>query len=313
MLFFLVSLPSAGLSQSLDSSVKLRNAYFGDLHLHTTNSFDAYVLMGTKVTPEQAYKFAKGEEIEFMGEKISRDTPLDFLAVTDHSENLGIFNTLSDAESEFSKSLFGRLFKIEFLKNNVFLKLFAGIRRGDGNIPGINAKAISTSAWRNHIQTTNQQYQPGKFTTFIAYEWTAMPDGQNLHRNIIFKTDHAPLPFSAYDSDRPEDLWTYLDNIRLNDQDVIAIPHNSNASNGLLFSTLDSDGKKFDDFYALRRSNNEPLIEISQNKGTSETHPALSPNDEFARFELFDHLLLNPKAPSQAQGSYAREALAKGL
>jgi hypothetical protein len=175
-----------------------------------------------------------------------------------------------------------------------------------------NTQALSDSAWAREIEFANRNYKPGTFTTFIAYEWSSMPDGQNLHRNVIFRTDKAPHPFSSIDSKKPEDLWAWLDKIRGEGYEALAIPHNSNASNGLMFDWNDSNGRPIDQAYAEERASNEPLVEIAQNKGASETHPVLSPNDEFANYEFYDHLLISQKK-SQPEGSYVRDALGRGL
>jgi hypothetical protein len=135
----------------------------------------------------------------------------------------------------------------------------------------------------------------------------------NLHRNVFFNADHAPLPFTSVDSQRPEDLWSYLENTRANGIDVIAIPHNGNVSGGLMYDWNDSDGRPIDEAYAQRRAMNEPLTEIVQNKGQSDTSPDLSPNDEFANFEIFDHLLTYPNIKGNPNGSYIRQALGRGL
>lgn len=285
-----------------------REAFFGDLHLHTTNSFDAYVLMGTRITPDEAYRFASGETIDYLGRPIRREVPLDFLAVTDHSENIGVFNQLDDPNSDFSKSEVGQIAR----KGGVeaFMKLLPSFLAGKP-LPGDTA-TVSASAWAREIAAANANYRPGKFTSFIAYEWTAMPDGQNLHRNVIFAGNNAPAPFTSIDSNKPEDLWAYLSRIRAAGHDAIAIPHNANASNGLMYDWNTSKGRPIDEAYAQLRATNEFLSEISQNKGTSETHPALSSNDEFARFEIFDTLLIGNK-PSKPSGSYWRDSLGRGL
>jgi hypothetical protein len=287
-----------------------RKAYFGDLHLHTSYSFDAYVMFASRVTPEQAYRFAKGETIDFQGKKVKRAEALDFLAVTDHSENIGVFRELDDPNSDFSKSELGQKIHKDGVK--AFWEIVK-VQLNGGDLPGVDARKLSASAWQREIDAANSQYEPGKFTTFIAYEWSSMPDGKyNLHRNVFFSGDKAPLPFSSIQSKRPEDLWTWLEAQRKQGYEVLAIAHNANASGGLMFGEKDSDGKPIDEAYALRRVINEPLTEISQNKGASETHPALSPNDEFAGFELFDKLLIG-NAHSEVHGSYAREALGQGL
>ena len=180
-------------------------------------------------------------------------------------------------------------------------------------LPGVDVSETTQSAWQREMAAANRYYEPGKFTTFIAYEWTAMIDGANLHRNVIFRGDKAPNPFTSVHSAKPEDLWSFLDVIRKQGYEALAIPHNSNASNGLMFDWVDSRGRPIDQAYAELRAANEPLAEISQNKGSSETHPALSPNDEFANFELYDHLLTSPNAKSKPDGSYVRDALGRGL
>lgn len=288
-----------------------RHAYFGDLHLHTSYSFDAYILFGAKVTPEDAYRYAQGEPVTYLGEQIHRSTPpLDFLAVTDHSENIGVFNTLEDPASELSRSEIGQEVKREGLKS--FWKI-AQLQTSGKPLPGVDTHQAAESAWQREVDAANHNYHPGKFTTFIAYEWTSMPDGQNLHRNVIFKGDRAPSPFTAVNSIKPEDLWAFLENIRKQGYEALAIPHNSNASNGLMFDWVDSHGRPIDQAYAQLRADNEPLAEISQNKGASETHPALSPTDEFAGFEFYDHLLISPQKKSKPEGSYVRDALGRGL
>lgn len=287
-----------------------RNAYFGDLHLHTSYSFDAYVMFASRVTPEQAYRFAKGEPVPFQGKTVKRAEPLDFLAVTDHSENIGVFRDLDNPNSDFSKSELGQKIRKDGAK--AFWDVVK-IQLNGGELPGFDAHKVAVSAWQREIDAANSQYEPGKFTTFIGYEWSAMPQGRyNLHRNVFFSGDKAPFPFSSVQSKRPEDLWTWLEAQRKQGYDVLAISHNANASGGLMFGEKDSDGKPIDEAYALRRVINEPLNEISQNKGASETHPALSPNDELAGFEIFDKLLIG-NAHSEVHGSYAREALGKGL
>lgn len=311
-------------AKKIKAPAAARQAFFGDLHLHTANSFDAYVLMGTKTTPEDAYQFARGDTINYLGERIKRADPLDFLAVTDHSENIGVFNELDDPNSGLSKSPLGA--RIKNALSDGMLSLFAK-REGKENAltlledllnpktlkeQGINAQTLSSAAWRRNVNAANRYYQPGKFTTFIGYEWSSMPNGQNLHRNVIFRGNDAPNPFSSVDSYKPEDLWSYLSTIRSKGFEALAIPHNANASGGLMYDWANVDGKPLDAAYALLRSVNEPLSEIAQNKGTSETHPSLSPNDEFANFEIFDRLLISPQF-SRPEGSYLRDALGKGL
>ena len=285
-----------------------RNAYFGDLHLHTTQSFDAYMLMGTRTTPDEAYRFARGETIQYLGQPVHRDEPLDFLAVTDHSENIGVFNELDDPASELSLSEIGRLAREGGYQN--FIRILRLI--GPGSDLGPNAAKVAASAWQREIDAANANYRPGKFTTFLAYEWTSMPDNANLHRNVIFRGASAPAPFSRLDSENPEDLWAWLTRIRRQGFEAIAIPHNANASNGLMYDWNTLSGRPIDEAYAQLRATNEPVAEIAQNKGTSETHPLLSANDEFAGFEIWDKLLIGD-IDSKKPGSYWRDALGRGL
>ena len=297
----------------------LRDAYYGDLHLHTTYSFDAYVLMGTKVDPDAAYRFAKGEPVTYLGQPVQRREPLDFLAVTDHSENIGVANEIENPDSAVAKSQFGKDLKagLDTAGNGwdrvtKTLPLLFKFMLGAKNQLGPEAKTAADSAWAREVTFANKNYEPGKFTTFIAYEWSSMPGGANLHRNVIFKGDKAPSPFSSLDSKDPEDLWAWLNKIRADGYEALAIPHNGNASNGLMYDWTTLSGKPIDRAYAETRAENEPLTEISQNKGTSETHPILSPNDEFANYEIFDQLLISPQF-STPQGSYVRDALSRGL
>ena len=263
--------------------------------------------MGTKTTPDEAFKFARGDTINYLGQPIRRSEPLDFLAVTDHSENIGVFNQLDDPNGAFSLSDVGKLARAGGYENFFKLvKLLSSGRLGPEN------EKVSASTWQRHIDIANANYQPGKFTTFIAYEWTSMPSGQNLHRNVIFRGNTAPSPFTAQDSTDPQDLWAWLTKIRAQGYEALAIAHNANASNGLMYDWTSLKGKPIDEAYADLRVANEPLSEVAQNKGTSETHPALSPNDEFASYEIFDHLLLG-NSPSKPGGSYWRDALGRGL
>jgi Protein of unknown function (DUF3604) len=299
-----------------------RDAYYGDLHLHTSYSFDAY-LMGTKVDPDEAYRFAKGEVVNYLGQPAQRRQALDFMAVTDHAESFGLFNQLEDPTSVVSRSESGGILKeliaAHFSETSAVIQdkwkafqLEFFIQGDNDRIPE-NLKAASRSAWQREIDMSNRNYQPGKFTTFIAYEWTASPYGDNLHRNVIFKGDTAPYPFSSLDSKRPEDLWTWLETIRKQGYEALAIPHNGNMSNGLMYDWVDSNTFPIDRTYAQRRQMNEPLSEIGQIKGSSETHPLLSPNDEFADYQIIDRVLLILREQSRPSGSYLRDALSRGL
>jgi len=288
-----------------------RQVYFGEMHLHTSYSFDAWGLMATKSTPDDAYRFGRGEAVQVNGQAIRRGWPLDFMAVTDHSENMGLLNPLDDPESKISKSDIGK----EIVKDPA--KSFNMLRQANHEgrvIPGLDPVSAAKTAWGQEVAAANANYRPGKFTTFIAYEWSQMNEGKyNLHRNVFFVGDKAPLPFSSTDSGKPEDLWTYLEKNRAQGMDAIAIPHNANASNGLMYDWNMSDGRPIDQAYAERRMRNEPLNEIVQNKGQSETSPELSPNDEFANFEIYDTLLTQRDVKGKVNGSYIRQAYGRGL
>jgi len=301
-----------------------RRPFFGELHLHTTMSLDAWTF-GTKITPDQAYKFARGETVMVPAAQVAaeegirggdipakRAWPLDFAAVTDHSEYLGAMHQLDDPGSAFSRSDTGRKLKAAGRK---------GFAIGEGFVyggPSFEAQQLASAAaasdgWGAEIKAADDNYEPGKFTTFVAYEWTATPGlGVHMHRNVIFDAARAPLPFTAVQSSKPEDLWKYLDSVRAHGVDVLAIPHNSNFSDGRDFDWNTSDGRPIDEAYAEERAVNEPLVEIKQLKGASETTPELSPEDEFANFEVIDRVYPG-EARVKQHGSYVREAWGRGL
>jgi len=302
-----------------------RHAYFGELHLHTTMSFDAWSF-GTKITPDQAYRFGRGETVMVPPEQVNiqeglqatqpvptkRAWALDFMAVTDHSENMGVINQVDDPSNPMIYNSPAAK-KIRADPHSAFY-LVANAKPGSQGAKALNPPAAMRHAWDVEVKAANDNYQPGKFTTFVAYEWSSMPGTKyNLHRNVIFNSNHAPMPFTAADSLRPEDLWSYLEKTRASGIDVIAIPHNGNVSGGLMYDWNDSDGRPISEEYAQRRAMNEPLTEIAQTKGQSDTLPELSPNDEFANFEIFDHLLTYPNIVSKPNGSYIRQAFGRGL
>jgi len=296
-----------------------RNYFFGDLHLHTSLSCDAF-LFGAKSLPENAYQYAMGEEQDYMGRKVKRNAPLDFLAVTEHSEYLGLIQALTDPNGLYKNTPYYK----QFTDTNAkavglnFQLLARQIAQNKPN-PDFIKPEEQKIFWRKIINAANKYNNPGKFTTFCAYEWTSAPirasgqGPQNLHRCVIFKGDKVPeIPFSSFDSDDPENLWTFLENARKSGDDVIAVPHNGNASNGLMFDTKTLSGKPITKEYAERRMANEPLTEIEQGKGQSDTHPKLSPNDEFANFELWETLIGWPAQANFMKGSYIRQAYGTG-
>jgi hypothetical protein len=219
---------------------------------------------------------------------------------------------LDDPSSAFSNSDLGK--KLRDLGRGAFL---IGERMIASHDPvaaaTLRAAADASNGWDVEMQAANANYRPGVFTTFVAYEWTASPgQGIHMHRNVFFNTDHAPAPFTAVDSNNPEDLWKYLDSVRRQGIDVLAIPHNSNLSDGRDFDWNMSNGRPIDEAYAQERALNEPLAEITQTKGSSDTTPELSPEDEFANFDIMDRIYKGETSPNQ-HGSYVREALGRGL
>jgi len=193
--------------------------------------------------------------------------------VTDHSENIGVFNSLDDPNSDFSKAKPDERFKANPVKA-FFDSITSGKFASGKLLEGVkNAKELSQSAWAREIEAANRNYRPGTFTTFIAYEWSSMPDGQNLHRNVIFRGDKAPNPFSLVDSPKPEDLWNWLDKIRKEGYEALAIPHNSNASNGLMFDWNDSNGRPIDQAYAEQRASDEPWLRLRRTRAPRKLTP----------------------------------------
>jgi hypothetical protein len=285
-----------------------RRAFFGDLHLHTSYSMDAVILGGTLTTLDDAYRFAQGEAVDHRGQTLQLDRPLDFLGITDHAEQMGVGRDLYDETTPVGKSDLGRRFRERLGATTDELRALFQSRQP---IPGVDTGPTVREAWQREMEAAKSHYRPGSFATFLGFEWSATPGQQNLHRNVIFRGDEAPLPFSSADSERPEDLWAWLDLHRARGIEALAIPHNANVSNGLMFDWNDSDGRPIDAAYATQRARNEPLVEISQTKGQSETHPELSPEDEFAAFELFETLFSGQRG--KISGSYAREVWGRGL
>ena len=295
----------------------LRNAYFGDLHTHTNFSYDAF-LNGTRATPDDAYRYAKGGALTHpAGFEVQLDAPLDFYAVTDHASFLGMLPAVMDPEQDVSHP-------VADLVTGFVTGALTGDARGRArrdiraytlglSEPPHDADVVR-SAWRETVEAAERHNEPGRFTTFVGYEFTGSPENQNLHRNVIFRGSAVPeLPFSRLDSFNPEELWAWMDRNREAGIEALAIPHNSNGSNGLMFRLATYAGDPLDAAYAETRNRNEPLVEITQTKGTSDTHPALSPNDEWADFEIWSYRIGGGTTPSQPDGSYVRQAYLNGL
>ena len=299
-----------------------KNAYFGDLHIHTSWSFDAFIY-NVRSTPDDAYAYGKGEEINHVsGEKIKIGRPLDFMAVTDHAEYMGIMMQLGKEGSPMADSPMAK----ELISKDV------AVARKAFNTVGISMAvaepleellntAIIKDTWKRIVETADRHYQPGTFTTFPAYEWTSvamyrrdLSAARNLHRNVIFKTNKVPeRPFSCFDSQDPEALWEWMEKQRTNGSEVTAIPHNANMSDGLLYAATTHKGEALTAAYAKSRMRNEPVSEVSQIKGTAMSHPDLSPDDEFADFELYNLTFGDSPQDCEPKGSYVRQALKDGL
>lgn len=299
-----------------DASAKAElKAYFGDLHVHTMYSFDAFIF-GTTASPDDAYRFARGQTLKHPGGfDMQLQEPLDFYGVTDHAFYLGALRAMTDPTSNLFKHELARGMEnfdnIE-QRRTQFNKILNWIRsdRSDELLD----QTVFKTAWDDIIAAANRHNAPGEFTTFIAYEYTSSGDEfENLHRNVIFNGEQAPsLPFSRLDSGNPEDLWAWMEKQRAKGFDSIAIPHNSNGSNGEMFKLLDYSGAPLTDDYAQMRMRNEPLVEITQVKGTSDTHPSLSPNDEWANFEIMPYRIATD-IRSDVNGSYVRQAWGNGM
>lgn len=301
-----------------------KNAYFGDLHIHTQNSFDAYIF-NIRATPDEAYGFGLGKPITHpMGYEIQLDgPPLDFMAVTDHIEYMGILPEMNRPGSELSKlDMAKKMFSTDPAAIIAAFGMVGGSIRNGEKIEGAYKQDIINSVWQKAVESADRNYIPGKFTTFAAYEYTAVKRadikgddfaGGNLHRNVVFKGSAPDQGFGTLQSKNPEDLWVWMDEQRALGNEALAIPHNSNVSNGEMFALQTYEGKPLTKAYSDLRMRNEPIVELTQVKGTSETHPMLSPNDEFANFEIYEDMLSSYLKSKTTDGDYVRQALGNGV
>ena len=295
----------------------LNNVYFGEQHLHTSDSPDAFA-MGTRNTPDDAYRFCKGEAIKKLvdGTTVQKKTPYDWCAVTDHAVFMGMFPLMLDKSNSLHDTEIGKLINSGKPEDGAkaFQMIISAVS-ADTPPPYLMDPKTMTSVWKKQKATTNKHNDPGKFTTLIAYEWTSIPFSQNLHHNVFFRDDKGPdTTFSALDSVKREDLWTYQEVQRAMGHENFSIPHNGNVSNGLMFAPTTSYGTTIDKLWAKRLNRNTVATEIIQTKGSSETHPALSPNDEFAGFEThYKHLLGSGGVVSRINNGYVRRALTDGV
>lgn len=303
---------------------ELNKLYWGDLHVHSNFSPDAFAFGNSKLSADDALAFAGGAQVTASnGLKVQLRRPLDFLLVADHAEFIGVFPKLVKGDAEFLATGLGKRWRAKL--------------EASGNLGAIVMEWVSliqdptyqqelsvsyrTNVWKEAAAAAERHNRPGLFTAFVGYEWTSQADGNNLHRVVLYRdnADTATLqpPFSALDSQDPEDLWGALAHYEdLTGGRVMAIPHNGNISNGYMFALETLGGKPLDTAYAKTRSRWEPLYEVTQVKGDSEAHPFLSPDDEFADFETWDADNISrtvAKENSMLRHEYARSALQLGL
>lgn len=300
-----------------------QNVYWGDTHLHTRNSADAYSLGNKNLTPADAYNFAQGQEIVVHnGERVKLRQPLDFLVVSDHAEYLSGFARFDGNDPLVTNTKTGRQWQ-QYQEDRSPEKMIAAftesMRDPENNYP--LPESSRRTIWQDVAQTADDYYRPGLFTTFIGYEWTSMIEGNNLHRVVVYKDSAAKAaqlpPFSGQDSLDPRDLWAALEKYeKVTGGKVLAIAHNGNLSNGMMFPDKAVDGRPLDRAYAEMRARWEPIYEVTQVKGDGESHPTLSPDDEFADFENWDWDNIGrsqPKEDWMLEHEYARGALKLGL
>ncbi len=327
-----------------------KNLYWGDTHLHTSYSPDAYLMQNRSADPDTAYRYARGLPVihPFHRSRIQIETPLDFLVVSDHAEFMGVVPKIFQGDPLVTDTETGKRYKQmadEGREIEIFGELIAQINKVMPTNPELNSPEISRTIWNEIMDAADRHNKPGKFTALMGWEWSSTPNGANLHRVIIMREGKEKgeqfIPYTAIDSDLPEDLWKWLDvTTEKTGANFIAIPHNSNISKGLMFPIKDSYDKPISAQYAKDRMRWEPIVEMTQIKGDSETHPNLSPTDEFADFETFDHLIQVGEAKQKAMftdsflgelseqdrvyikkhkkhvakaGDYARSALKRGL
>jgi len=312
-----------------------KQVFFGDLHLHSNISADAHSMGNLLLSSADAYRFARGEKVVASnGLPAQLKRPLDFLSVTDHAEFMGLYRMFTIEDPRLMNSDLGKAWLARYdtkpdpnepdptqlMARNPIAAFVNSI-----NDPNPERDAypdeLKSAIWTNVARTADEFNTPGVFTAFTGYEWTAMRDGNNLHRCVILK-DNADivtrwLPYSAQSSSNPEDLWAALTDYEVaTGGEALSIPHNGNLSNGLMWDTVDYDGDAIDADYAEARMRWEPIAEVTQLKGDSETHPSLSPEDPFADFERWDEFNISnttKTTPDMYPGSYARSALKRGL
>lgn len=298
---------------------------WGEIHLHTSWSPDA-IAAGTRVGPDDALRYAKGAEItSSTGEPVRLSRPYDFMMVADHSDAMGVMSAVLDGDPAFMsdpklKSWNQGMNAGGEAASAVVMEMIT--LQGQGELPdALTDNGVQHDTWKKMTEIVEMNNDPGNFTALIGYEWTSnFGGGNNLHRNVVYRDGKALAdlvrPMTTFDSEIPSDLWEWMANYEeKTGGKVLAVPHNGNLSNGLMFALETPDGKPIDAEWAALRARWEPLYEVTQSKGTSEQHPSLAPSDEFADFEIWDKGNLNvvPKEPGMINYEYAREALKRGL
>ena len=329
--------PAAQAGEPGADSAYPTQVFWGDTHLHTGNSFDGYLFGTPTSTPETAYRFAKGEEVTSptTGQQWQLETPLDFLVVADHAEAIGSLPRLYRGDPEIADTATGRAFlaispdqteeELQAVYDQMVL-LGSGLAdqaevdiTTEQMVADLHGGEKRRTTWDEVIDVAERHNDPGTFTAFIGWEWSAQPEGGNLHRVVFLPQGREVasqfLPYSSFESQDPRDLWRWLDETSTRTgADFVAIPHNPNISIGLFFPTETLTGEPIDATYARNRMRWEPAVEVTQIKGDSEAHPLLSPTDEFADFETYPFVLTpDGRTPDPTEGDYARSGLKRGL
>lgn len=309
-----------------ETQTKQTQLLWGDTHIHTMYSLDAFAFGNRFSGPDVAFRWAKGDSVShpITGQDIRIGTPLDFLVVADHAEYAGTISGIFSGEADIIRTETGRrLHDLALAGENrqIGYELVDTIVNMSP-FPDLIAEPVRRTAWDRSIEAADAYNDPGEFTAFIGWEWSSLPDAANLHRVVFTSADSSIarqfLPFSAFESERPEELWAWLDQTSARTgAEFVAIPHNSNISKGAMFALADSSGEPIDARYAETRMRWEPVAEMTQVKGDSETHPTLSPDDPFANFERYEHVLDTRQGAdtfvTATTGDYLRSALRRGL
>ncbi len=297
--------------------------FFGDMHFHTELSVDAG-LIGTTLDAHDGFRVARGEKvISNSGQPVQLIRPLDFLVITDHAELIGLASAIRESNPILLADPWGKWVHERFNSGQEGrMEAFGSIlEKGTSGVNPFSSDELTRSIWERFVPITDAYNEPGRFTAMAGFEWSTTPDGNNLHRVVVFadgadKTSRT-LPFSLFDGDDPQDLWNYLEAYEAKTGGkAIAIPHNGNLSNGLMFSGKTRSGDPIDRAYAAARIRWEPIIEVTQVKGDGEAHPLLSTEDEFADYETWDVGNIDGSAAKEEwmlQYEYGRSALKLGL